>query len=168
MSRGAVLQLALRHEILRSLPMAFYVAQPLDKYGGTWVSEQIKTLSGFTPEQFAADINLWANRLHPDDRERAINEFEKIHEQGNISVEYRWQGADNNYRWFHDEAVLIRDEAGGPREIIGTWLDITERREEQEQLLLTKQTVDHGSNPIIWLKAPSQCYYVNEAAGKLS
>ena len=34
--------------ILRTLPMAFYVARPFDEYGGTWVSEQIKSLTGFS------------------------------------------------------------------------------------------------------------------------
>ena len=38
--------------ILNSLQMAFYVAQPFGNFGGTWVSEQIKKISGFSSDQF--------------------------------------------------------------------------------------------------------------------
>ncbi len=149
--------------ILRSLPMAFYVAQPFDTYGGTWVSEQIKNISGFSPEQFSADINLWADRLHPDDRDWAISEFDKITD-GPISIEYRWLAANNSYHWFHDEAVLIRDENGNPKEIIGSWLDITERRQEQQDLHLTKHTVDQSPLPVVWLLDADKVVYANSSA----
>jgi PAS domain S-box-containing protein len=120
--------------VLSSLPMAFYVAQPFGDYGGTWVSEQIGKISGFTAEQFMNDIHLWASRLHPDDRDRVLDEFDKVLEKEAIEIEYRWQASDGKYLWFLDSGVLIRDEKGKPIEIIGTWLDITERKREAEKL----------------------------------
>jgi PAS domain S-box-containing protein len=120
--------------ILRSLPMAFYVAQPFGNFGGTWVSEQMENISGIAPDQFMADINLWAARLHPDDKKHALMAFEKIHQQGSVSVEYRWKVADGYYKWFHDEAVLVRDENGASKEIIGTWLDVTERKQAEKAI----------------------------------
>jgi signal transduction histidine kinase len=56
-----------------------------------------------------------------------------------VSVEYRWQHADGRYRWFLEKGVLIRDEKGAPREIIGTWLDITERKQAEQQLLESRE-----------------------------
>ncbi|MFC2157082.1 PAS domain S-box protein [Acidobacteriota bacterium] len=120
--------------VLRSLPMAFYVAQPFGDYGGTWVSEQIGNISGFTAKQFMEDSHLWASRLHPDERDRVLEEFEKILEKEAIAIEYRWQASGGKYIWFLDSGVLIRDEKGNPIEIIGTWLDITERKKEREKL----------------------------------
>ncbi|MDP6635355.1 MAG: PAS domain S-box protein [Phycisphaerae bacterium] len=120
--------------ILRSLPMAFYIGQPFGDYGGTWVSEQIVDVCGFTADQFVEDIGLWAARLHPDDRERALGAFDELLEKGVIEVEYRWRAADGRYLWFLDQAVLVRDESGNPKEIIGTWLDITERKQIEDEL----------------------------------
>jgi len=120
--------------LLRSLPMAFYIAQPLGVYGGTWVSEQIDRISGFTPEQFIADKNLWVSRLHPEDRERTLAEFDKLHVQGEIEVEYRWQTASGKYLWFLDSATIVRDENGAPQKIIGTWLDVTERKRAEAEI----------------------------------
>ena len=53
---------------------------------------------------------------------------------GSQHLEYRWQHADGTYRWFLDEAVLARDETGKPRQIIGAWLDITDRKRAEEAL----------------------------------
>jgi len=120
--------------VLRSLPMAFYIAQPFGGYGGMWVSEQIDTISGFTAEEFEKNIDLWVSRLHPEDRDRALAEFDTVTERNAIVIEYRWQSADGEYKWFMDNAVLIRDEHGEPKEIIGTWLDITERKKTEQEL----------------------------------
>jgi PAS domain S-box-containing protein len=120
--------------VLGSLPMAFYVAQPSGDYGGTWVSAQIDRISGFTAEQYTADIHLWASRLHPEDRERVLGVFEDLPNTDALKVEYRWQAADERYLWILDQAVLTRDENGDPKEIVGTWLDITERKRAEEAL----------------------------------
>jgi len=120
--------------VLGSLPMAFYVAQPFGDHGGTWVSPQIDRICGFTAEQFNTDIHLWASRLHPEDRERVLDVFEALPNTGSLKVEYRWQAADGRYLWILDLAVLIKDENGAPKEIIGTWLDITERKQAENAL----------------------------------
>lgn len=129
--------------VLRSLPMAFYIAQPFGDYGGAWVSEQIHQVSGFTAEQFLADINFWASRLHSEDRERALAEFDRLLDRDTIEVEYRWRTADGRYKWFQDNAIVVRDENGKPKEIIGTWLDITERKQAQEVSQGLRQELSH-------------------------
>ena len=75
--------------------------------------------------------------------------------------------ADGSFRWFHDEGVLILDEQEAPKEIIGSWLDITERRNEQEMLRITQHTVDHNSMPIFWLEPYKKVKYANAAACNL-
>jgi two-component system sensor histidine kinase UhpB len=127
--------------VLRSVPMAFYTAHPGGDYGGTWASEQIYQISGFTAEQFVIDSSLWASRLHPEDRDRVLAEFDSLSDKKSLAVEYRWQTAEGRYLWILDQAALIEDEAGTPREIVGTWLDITERREMERKVrrLLSQQ-----------------------------
>ena len=120
--------------LLRALPMAFYVAQPFGDYGGTWVSEQIDRISGFTSRQFIEDIHLWSSRLHPEDRKRTLAAFDTLPDKGDIEIEYRWQSASGKYLWFLDSAVLIRDDNGAPKQIIGTWLDVTERKQTEEAI----------------------------------
>jgi len=120
--------------ILHSLPMAFYTAQTFDNFGRIWVSEQIDRISGFSANQFVEDQHFWVSRLLPEDSERVLEEYKTIYSTGTIAIEYLWQCADGTYRWFRDQAVLIRDEQGNPKEVIGTWRDITERKQVEEEI----------------------------------
>ena len=120
--------------IQKALPMAFYIASPFGEYGGTWVSDQIEKISGFNPKQFMNDKGLWAARLHPEDKQRALQNFEDLIVKETIELEYRWQIADGSYKWFRDTAALSRDENGNPKEVIGTWLDITEQKHLLEEI----------------------------------
>jgi PAS domain S-box-containing protein len=133
--------------ILSSLPMAFYTAQPSAPFGRLWVSEQIQRISGFPNSKFIGEAHFWESRIHPDDRKKVLNRFETISQGGAVAIEYRWQCADGLYRWFVSQAVLIRDEQGNPKEIIGTWRDITERKQADAALRESKeelQTIYNG------------------------
>ncbi|MBM4135873.1 MAG: diguanylate cyclase [Nitrospira sp.] len=120
--------------ILRSVPIAFYTAKASGDFGRIWISEQVKDISGFPPNKFIDDSSFWSSRIYPDDRDQVLMEFETIHNKGTIALEYRWQCADGSYYWFRDLAVLVRDEQGKPKEIIGTWRDITDRKQAEERL----------------------------------
>ncbi|MEW6001470.1 MAG: diguanylate cyclase [Nitrospirota bacterium] len=120
--------------ILHSLPMVFYTAQPLDGFNWIWVSEQIEQISGFPASKYFEEKDFLSSRIHPNDSEYVLKEFETIYNKGAIALEYRWLCADRSYRWVRDQAVLIRDEQGKPKEIIGTWRDITERKQAEEEL----------------------------------
>lgn len=112
--------------------MALYTAKPAG--GVTWVSDNALLLSGFLPEQFLGDLSFWSTRIHPDDRERVLREFAAVPAKGSATLEYRWQCAEGAYRWFLDHAMLVRDEAGKPQEIVGAWMDVTGRKRNEEEL----------------------------------
>jgi len=48
------------------------------------------------------------------------------------AVEYRFRRKDGSYCWVNDEQRLIRSVDGKPLEIVGSWSDITVRKEAQE------------------------------------
>ncbi|TIX38168.1 MAG: hybrid sensor histidine kinase/response regulator, partial [Mesorhizobium sp.] len=58
---------------------------------------------------------------------------------GSYTCEFRWQCADGNYRIFLDQGVLSNGSDGQKPEILGTLLDITERRELENQLLQSQR-----------------------------
>jgi PAS domain S-box-containing protein len=133
--------------ILSSLPTAFYTAEIYDSFGWVWVSEQINRITGYPASRFVEEKHFWSSRIHPDDCERVIKGLKIIYSAGSVSNEYRWQCADGSYRWFINLAVLIKDEKGNPKEIIGTWRDITERKEAERALQESKeelQTIYNG------------------------
>ena len=164
--------------ILRALPVVMYSAKPSGDFGALWVSENIEAVTGYAPRSFLDDSSLWASRLHPFDHERVLMEFEKLPLGGTLATEYRWQTHSGEYRWFRDEAVLIRRSDGNPQEIVGLWTDITARKQASEvirrqatiidQIQETVISIDLDGHVMSWNKGAEKMlgYPVEEALGK--
>src|SRR2546426_10657622 len=71
--------------------------------------------------------------LHPADRSRVLAEISTLLRKGELTLEYQFQAKNGAYRWVHDEARLLRDPTGLPVEVFGAWLDITERKQLEQQ-----------------------------------
>ncbi|HEV3178653.1 MAG TPA: response regulator [Stellaceae bacterium] len=126
--------------IIRSLPIALYTADLKGRFSGArFLSEGISSSVGFNRAAFIDDEDLWTARIHPTDLPRVLSQVAAIVETGTLSTEYRWRCADNSEKVFLDQAVLVRDDAGAPKEILGTCLDITYRRQLEQQLLQSQK-----------------------------
>jgi PAS domain S-box-containing protein len=122
--------------IVRSLPIALYTVPAADAgRAARFVSDTVERITGFPAARFAEDPAFWQERVADEDRDRVLRELEALHETGAATMEYRWRCADGSERYFLDQAVLIRDPDGRPREIFGTWLDISERKHLEQQLM---------------------------------
>ena len=122
--------------IIQSLPMVLYL-WPYDANSRvpTYVSGDMKAITGFTFEDVSSQPDLFVDRLHPDDRNRVIAAMEARRKSGRSSIEYRWQCADGVYKHFLDQAVLLKDGDGRPVEFAGTLTDISEQRSLESQLI---------------------------------
>jgi PAS domain S-box-containing protein len=100
-----------------------------------YVSPQIETILGYTPQDWEQIPGFWTQIMHPDDRDRVVEEAERTGRTGDTySQEYRMIAADGRVVWFRDQAVQIRDETGRPLLWQGVMLDITERKEAEARL----------------------------------
>ncbi|MBM4087324.1 MAG: PAS domain S-box protein, partial [Planctomycetes bacterium] len=97
------------------------------------VSESITRIMGYTVAE-ALERHWWPNHLHPDDRATALANTDTVVTAGRLTHDYRFQHKDGSYRWIHDELRVLRDDAGKPVEVIGAWVDITERKQAEEAL----------------------------------
>ncbi len=139
--------------LLRSTSAAIYTAKGSGDYGATFVTENIKRMTGYEPQEFIEDSNFWRDHIHPEDRERIFQELPHVLEQGSHIYEYRFLYRDGHYRWVRDDMKLIRDEFGNPVEIIGYWIDITERKRAESALKESEDRYRHlveGSPAIVW------------------
>ena len=104
----------------------------------TFISENVRDLLGYEPDDYLSGPEFWLDRLHPDDQQRVLSEFPNLLRQGHNVIEYRFLRADGTYRWVRDEQRLLRDADGEPVEVVEAWSDITTRKEAE--LALQKQT----------------------------
>src|SRR5438445_80509 len=100
----------------------------------TWVSENITRIMGYAAAE-ALGPTWWTDHLHPEDRELVLAAVPSILSRDHLASEYRFRHKDGSYHWIHDEARLTRDTGGRPVEVFGSWVDITERKALEMQLL---------------------------------
>jgi PAS domain S-box-containing protein len=122
--------------IIQSLPIVLYL-EPLD--GGPrrrkFVSGDLHAMTGYSFADLVQHPELWAERLHKDDRAQVMAALDERARTGRFSVEYRWRCADGSFKYFHDQAVLLREADGNLQEFAGTLTDVTERRLLESQLV---------------------------------
>jgi len=130
--------------LVELLPVIVYSSEIGEHGRWHYVSPQVEEILGYTAEEFKADTGLWAELLHPDDRERALaNESENyVGDRNTRPVEYRMRTRGGETVWMLDEAVLEADENGVPV-WHGVLYDITERKQTEVELqrALSQQAV---------------------------
>ena len=121
--------------LVERLPVVTYRAELGPSGRWTYVSPQIEDMTGFSPDQWMDDPELWFERLHHDDREdvaRAEAQCDQV--GGRLDIEYRLLDRSGGVVWVRDEATSIPGTDGGPRLVEGVLVDITEQRRAAESL----------------------------------
>jgi PAS domain S-box-containing protein len=121
-----------RH-ILNFIPTVIYHLGITTKgFPTQWVSDSVTKILGYEVDAALAP-GWWLDCLHPDDREAAVKKTSILMTRGRLVQEYRFRASDGHYLWIRDEAALLRDSNGRPKEIIGFWSSITERKQAEEE-----------------------------------
>lgn len=89
---------------------------------------------GYESGELSDDYHEWKDRLHPDDRERTLQRIQDLIENpsSRLNVEFRMRHKNGSYRWILAQASIIADEQGNPHRMLGSHLDITQRKEAEE------------------------------------
>ena len=131
--RGFTVSAAESRHILNSIPTVIYVLAVTPKgFPSQWVSDSVKRILGYEAEEALAP-DWWINCLPPEDKEAAIEKTAILMAKGHLVQEYRFRSKGGHYLWMQDEASLLRDAEGRPKEIVGFWTNITERKQAEEQ-----------------------------------
>ena len=123
-------------QILSFSPAIIYTCRADRAFGATFVSENIASLFGYSTQECLDNPDFWWENIHPDDREQILKSqhYDILVIKGHYAHEYRFRKKDGSYIWVLDELRLIRDSEGNPVEIVGSWLDITGRKEAEVAL----------------------------------
>jgi len=121
--------------LVERLPAITYIAEM--GVSGRWyyVSPQIESILGFSPQEWLADPVSWVNRIHVEDRETALaaeRRFQETHEF--LQVEYRMIARDGRVLWFRDEAITLQETDPHRFLMQGLMYDITEHKRLEDQL----------------------------------
>jgi diguanylate cyclase (GGDEF)-like protein/PAS domain S-box-containing protein len=104
------------------------VPQASDLERFTFVSENVEQLLGYAAEHCIRARGWLRDCIHPDDLPLVESGMRTVLNKGTLDREFRFLRKGGSYVWIHDNQRLVRDSDGNVTEIVGTWMDITERK----------------------------------------
>lgn len=100
-----------------------------------WWSPRLYQLLGYANEEVEATMSHLIYLLHPEDRERAIQNIHAHFEYNEpFDIEYRLKTKSGVYRWFNARASTERNEDGKAKRMAGSITDITARKKAEENI----------------------------------
>lgn len=89
---------------------------------------------GYRPEEVLPTLDWWTERIHPDDKERVRNEVrDALAIQTAFATEYQILNKHESYRYVWDRGRIVRNTSGKAVRVVGSTLDITERKLASER-----------------------------------
>lgn len=101
--------------------------------GSLWWGDEITSLTG---EQTPGNLAWWRERIHSDERDEVVRTIgEAIDgDAARWSAEYRFRRHDETWVSILDRAYILRDRNGKAERMIGTMMDISERKTLEAEL----------------------------------
>jgi PAS domain S-box-containing protein len=123
-----------------SAPVMVWTADPEGLC--TWLSAGWYALTGQTE---AAALGFgWTLAVHPEDRPAVVDAYlAATRDRRAFRMEYRVRAADGSYRWALDSATPRYGAGGLFLGFVGSVIDITDRRQMEEQHELLAREVEH-------------------------
>jgi diguanylate cyclase (GGDEF)-like protein/PAS domain S-box-containing protein len=98
-------------------------------------SEQMFHIYGRPPEQFGGELNDWRRALHPHDRDAAEAALRAAVSQGRpLDMDFRVVHNDGSVHNVNARANVVCDAQGRPERVLGTNMDVTERKRMEREL----------------------------------
>jgi PAS domain S-box-containing protein len=126
-----------------------------------WITDKGRTLFGFGASE-KLDFDRFRSVLHPEDRESVLKAVENSLRTGaEYEAEYRVLLPDGQMRWIAGRGRVEFNKDGQPARMRGAALDITQRKQAEEQFRLV---VEAAPNAMIMVNAEGRITLVNTQA----
>lgn len=132
---------ALFRELSENVDAVFYIASPQSSQVD-YVSRGFEAIWGRSPEEVRRNPRIWLEAIHPDDRARVVEAFER--DRATFRAEYRVVRPDGAVRWISDRSFPVRNAAGELVRIAGVATDETARHSLEAQLLQAQRMESIG------------------------
>lgn len=119
----------------------------IEKNRLSW-SDEMHRIFGIDKNHFGASFEAFMQAVHPDDRESVKKAVEEALLGQRYDIEYRVVRADGDARVAHAQGEVFFNEAGEASRMLGTVLDITERKKTENELRLFRALIDNTRDAI--------------------
>lgn len=108
-------------------------------------------LIGLQPDEIPASKQGWLDRVHPDDLATLSAAAAGVYEgnESRFEAEYRIRHRDGHWVHCWQRSMALRDASGRLRRVIGSIVDVTERKRSEERRLMLVREVDHRAKNVL-------------------
>jgi hypothetical protein len=135
-----------------------------------YYSPEWKKQIGFEINELSDELAEWFNRVHPEDLrycQENIKDFIDNLRFG-LSLEFRLQHKNGTYIWVYTQASLVFNEEGKPIRIVGSHVDITDRKNTEDKLKLYTRAIEQSPVSLNVTDTKGRIIYVNSGFTALS
>jgi len=105
-----------------------------------FVSKQAEKVLGYGGDQWMSNPSFWTDRVYAADRDWVAQSYRRAMDRGEgHACEFRAVTSDGRIVWLRESARLLKDAEGQPAYFIGVAVDVTERRELEDQLVQSER-----------------------------
>lgn len=106
----------------------------------------LSQLFGYVATPATEELVFWQTNLHPDDAPRTVESIRDalVGSSRDWHGEYRFRSADGSYAHILERAAIVRDETGAAVRFVGSLMDITARKQLQDQLCRSQKMEAFG------------------------
>ncbi len=120
-------------------------------------------LYGRSAEQLS-EFKQWHSCLHPDDKPRLDKLLAELPASGKpIEIEFRILLPNGDVRWLSSKGSIYRDAQQRPLRLLGIHLDITERKQAEQQLRQLSLALEQSPDGVFITDTQARIEYVNVA-----
>ncbi len=134
-----------------------------DPFRIQWVGGGIKAISGYSAEE-VYEKGCWLPFVHPDDRQAVMSYLFSLTPGNSRTIEFRLISKNGETRWISETSDCTKSEKEGELLLFGASRDITERKLYEEELQMTRTSVEAASDAIFWIKPDGSITDVNPSA----
>ena len=117
-------------------------------------SDTMRSMLGFTSvEDFPDEFSSWSDRLHPDVKEKILEEYRSTLQdysgKKTYDTEQRLMAKDGTYHWFRAAGRLSRRSDGSPIAFDGVFISTDEKHETNEKLHKALEEAEKARNELL-------------------
>lgn len=147
--------------LLSAAPVIIYSCIAEYPYSVTFITENIIDIMGYKPEQIISDKFFWEKNIHPEDLVMISTKLSNIEKTKKQVLEYRFKNSNGVYKWGHVEVKVIHDENGNLKELLGFWIDISERKAVEEKIIMLSEAIKQNPVAVIITDYNGLIEYIN-------
>ena len=128
-----------------------------------YASDYVRKMLGYSLSEWLSSRDFWFRIIHPEDQPMVEEELNEIRRNGERrDLYFRWITKAGQTLWVETRLLPIQDEGGHMIGLRGVTIDVSARKQAEEQIFKQQQLLTHGFMNILEEERRSMAYDLHD------